>query len=127
MSKRKITHRTLVFSPSLPDTDGFERELMVDGTDKAHMGYQKVSRAKTLTFHVDYPLSRPDRSLAEYTFTRSRKNGWTLDNVVSAIRSIYRQIYKNAEKYGVWGHDISDLVIEEIRYKNGHIRMGIES
>lgn len=49
----------------------------------------------------DFPLKVPD-------------NGMDSQNLINKICEIYRRIYKNEEKYGIWGHDIEDLAIQQI-------------
>lgn len=55
----------------------------------------------------------------------------SLHELISEIRNSYKEIYKNYEssiKYGIWGHDIYDLVIESITiYDDNSISVGIGS
>jgi hypothetical protein len=74
-----------------------------------------ISTKPQIKFVITYPLEKP------VTFTRTRKK-WTFQNVVDEVRKIYQKnIYANAaqeNKYGVWGHGISDLSIEALDIKS---------
>ena len=77
-----------------------------------------------LRFKIDYPLSRP------VTIERFHVdgNGWTQKQFVEMICRVYADIYaaeddpghipgmlnrgKSEGPYGIWGHDIGDLVLE---------------
>lgn len=91
---------------------------------------------KELTVIVDYPLS------SNYRFELVSKNGFTRTQLINEISKRYYQLYDEEEntatiktvplqqrkiynrnqtngKYGIWGHDIGDLVLDEIHvYKN---------
>ena len=78
-----------------------------------------------------YPLSK------EAVFTFQNKNGFTRKDVIQHIVDTYRRIYQEEDesltetapttpgmlnrgatngKWGIWGHDIGDLVIERLTY-----------
>jgi len=89
-----------------------------------------------LTVIIDYPLS------TIYKFGLSSKSGFTRVQLINEISKHYYQLYDEEErtatiktvplkdrkiynrnktngKYGIWGHDIGDLVLDEIHvYKN---------
>ncbi len=89
-----------------------------------------------LTIIIDYPLS------INYKFAIASKNGFTRTQLINEISKHYYQLYDEEEKtatiktvplkqrkvynrnqtngkYGIWGHDIGDLVLDEIHvYKN---------
>jgi hypothetical protein len=95
-----------------------------------------VIREKELTVIVDYPL------LSNYNFELISKKGFTRAQLINEISKRYYQLYDEEEKtatiktvpmqqrkifnrnqtngkYGIWGHDIGDLVLDEIHvYKN---------
>jgi hypothetical protein len=73
---------------------------------------------------IDYPLDVP----AVFTI-KSGKNGIFQDKLVNIIVDKYREVYKNKAKYGIWGHGISDLFLEEVvvDYKAKEIRLGVGS
>lgn len=64
--------------------------------------------AGTYTFKYDYPLSNVA------TFTHKLKKKTTVANLLSIGRKDYERIYREEDKYGIWGHDIEDLVFEEV-------------
>ena len=55
----------------------------------------------------------------------------SLHELIKKIKHIYANIYKKPGLYGIWGHDIYDLVIESITVyqgdKNSIISVGIGS
>lgn len=91
----------------------------------------------SLTIIIDYPLS------TNYKFGLVSTGGFTRAQLITEISTHYYQIYEEEErtatvktvplndrkiynrnrtngKYGIWGHDIGDLVLDEIHvYKNG--------
>ena len=56
---------------------------------------------------LDYPLDKL------YTF--KVKGPLTAYDLALYIIKHYKKIYDQSEKYGVWGHDIDDLVVERLR------------
>jgi hypothetical protein len=85
-----------------------------------------------ITVIIDYPLTN------EYTFDLESKNGFTRWQLLKAISDNYYKLYAEEEKsatvktipiaerktmynrnrtngkYGIWGHDIADLILDEI-------------
>jgi hypothetical protein len=99
-----------------------------------------------LTIIIDYPLTN------EYRFDLESKNGFTREQLLMEISKNYYKLYEEEEisatiktipvdkrttmynrnqtngKYGIWGHDIADLVLSEILvYKttNGQIILSL--
>ncbi len=95
-----------------------------------------VIQEKEITVIVDYPLS------SNYKFELISKKGFTRAQLIKEISKCYYQLYDEEEKtatiktvpmqqrkifnrnqtngkYGIWGHDIGDLVLDEIHvFKN---------
>lgn len=71
-----------------------------------------ITRAKEITIHFDYPLSE------ETDITFWSKNGFTRKKFYDCIVKGYKRIYAKEETYGIWGHDIGDLIVEKV-YKQG--------
>lgn len=71
---------------------------------------EKVWRGKNIYIEFDYPLSR------SVTFIYTRAGGWTLGQVIQKVIDGYQTIYNDDDKpgcdYGIWGHNIGDLVLE---------------
>jgi len=87
---------------------------------------------------VDYPLRKAFR------FQHERKGGFTRAHLVEAICATYRNLYGAEEKnqtavpglidapenkppFGIFGHDIEDLILEGIRHECGgkyHLEVG---
>jgi len=82
---------------------------------------EKFTTRKNITIRLDYPLDKP------YDFKFSSKNGFSVGRVISLIQRAYANVYQHPDKYGVWGHDIGDLVIETITDMGTHIDVGIGS
>ncbi|MGL6096314.1 MAG: hypothetical protein ACRC7O_11025 [Fimbriiglobus sp.] len=60
---------------------------------------------------LDYPLEVP------VLFTIETGNEpWDLWAICCAIADEYTRVYQTPEAYGIWGHDLTDLVIEELLY-----------
>jgi hypothetical protein len=65
---------------------------------------------QTYKLIIDYPVS--------LTYVKNIKTGKTGKDSVDIIRAIgvaYTHVYNDTEKYGIWGHDMDDLVIEGIK------------
>jgi len=60
-----------------------------------------------LTFLINYPVNNPLQVKIENI-------SCIADILVPIARAYKNKIYKYPEKYGVWGHDISDLYFEGI-------------
>lgn len=99
---------------------------------------------------IDYPVSNPVTVVLE-----NAGEGFSLRSLIAAISDKYHEIYKEEEatantkttpieqrktllnrnqtdgKYGIWGHDISDLFLTEIEVyqHNGaiYLKLGIDS
>jgi hypothetical protein len=104
---------------------------------------------KKISIVIDYPLQN------EYHFRLESKNGFSRKDLLLEISKNYHQLYKEEEesatvktlpiderpiqnrnktngKYGIWGHDISDLVLTDIYvYKDDNggitVTMNIDS
>jgi hypothetical protein len=93
-----------------------------------------VIKDKKIAIEFSYPLENV------FVFNFKSKNGFTRRQLVEHIINTYKQIYEEEEKtnmdtgkvvtncrllnrpttsgkYGIWGHAISDLVIEKILYE----------
>lgn len=60
---------------------------------------------------IDYPLERP------CLFTVNvGEEPWSVWEICCAFAEQYARIYEQPERYGIWGHDLSDLWIERLLY-----------
>ncbi|MGE0432231.1 MAG: hypothetical protein AB7K09_24735 [Planctomycetota bacterium] len=66
----------------------------------------------TLKVLLDYPLSVP----VVFEWQADSDHYWDVWELIGAICTHYQRIYAEADRYGVWGHDIGDLVIESIEF-----------
>lgn len=120
--------------------DGIIQSIRIDSPQfeiKNLIGRDEVViQEKEITVIVDYPLS------SNYKFELISKNGFTRAQLIKEISKCYYQLYDEEEKtatiktvpmqqrkifnrnqtngkYGIWGHDIGDLVLDEIHvFKN---------
>ena len=78
---------------------------------------------KEFTLVIDYPLSKP------FTIKlKSGTKGITREGMVNRIVKYYKKVYANASKYGIWGHDLGDLVLGSvILFPDGTVRLGVDS
>jgi hypothetical protein len=60
---------------------------------------------------IDYPLERPCLFTIEIG-----EEPWSLWEICCAFADQYAKIYESPERYGVWGHDMTDLWIEGLTY-----------
>ncbi len=60
---------------------------------------------------INYPLKRP----CVFTINIG-KEPWSIWEVCCAFAEQYARIYEQPEKYGIWGHDLTDLWIERLFY-----------
>ena len=74
-------------------------------------GDHVIIRAHTIEIVYNYPLN------GSYRFMHTNKRGWTRKRLAQAIEKDYVYMYHKSERYGIWGHDIRDLVIEGIEYE----------
>lgn len=106
-----------------------------------------VIKVNIVTVIIDYPLKN------ECRFGLSSPNGFTRGQLVNAISAKYHEIYKEEEdsgkvktvpadkrttvsnrnqtdgKYGIWGHDLSDLALDHIliyQATNGDIVLSLD-
>ena len=59
--------------------------------------------------YIDYPLAPDKAQKFQFTWKENRFD------LCRQICEAYHSIYEEKEKYGVWGHDIGDLVIEQLQ------------
>ena len=95
------------------------------------------------TLCITYPLSR------DFTTKISTKEGgMTRESFVALVVLCYKQIYKDEDKtseidashipgmynrvttdgvYGIWGHDLSDLILHTLHVRGKKLTLGIDS
>lgn len=114
MKKKKLTNKITVFMP-ITDLMGWKGE------------FQNLPANSTYELIIDYPLSNWGRFKI-----KTGKNGLGLVGLLSKIGKLYQEVYDTdeededgEEKYGVWGHDITDLHLEgiDIDHKRKKIRL----
>jgi hypothetical protein len=108
---------TDTFAGRLEDEDSWPEDqwcvAWVDcyGTEGTKDYTARFTDLKAVTIVFTYPLSRkPRREFRSET-------GFTRAEIVECIRSGYRKLYAEEDltgKWGIWGHDIGDLIIERV-------------
>lgn len=70
-----------------------------------------LEKGDVLTGYISYPLKNPKKAMFRWDENRFK--------LCEQICDYYRRIYEEEEQspglYGIWGHGIEDLVIEQIR------------
>ncbi|SRR5258706_6526389 len=86
--------------------------------------FTKLPANKVFILKIDYPLS----TCATFKL-KTGKQGMGLIRLLNEIGKAYTKVYVQDEHYGIWGHDIGDLVIEgiNINYKNKTISLSVGS
>lgn len=69
---------------------------------------RRVTRKHHLLLVINYPFDW------SHEFKLTRRGGWTMGQLITAIQDAYQKLYKTPVANGVWGHGINDLVIERI-------------
>ena len=64
---------------------------------------------------IDYPLEVPVLFPIE-----AGPEPWPLWDICCAFAAQYVKIYEQPERYGVWGHDMADLWIDQMDYYPDH-------
>lgn len=66
---------------------------------------------------LTYPLGRPHVFTWEPAGDADRPlTHWNIAELLEEIAAQYALIYEQPDKYGIWGHDIGDLVVEALRW-----------
>jgi hypothetical protein len=60
---------------------------------------------------IDYPIKSPVLFTIE-----TGSSPWSLWDICCAFADQYDKIYEHPERYGIWGHDLTDLWIERLVY-----------
>ena len=87
-----------------------------------HLNKLFVAQNESVILIIDYPLHDPFIKKLN-----GGKLGLTAADLVDEIIKSYQKIYQNLGKYGVWGHDMEDLVIEGINRTGNKIYLSIGS
>lgn len=92
------------------------------GHNHIECGDIKFDKEINGTLYLVYPLSVVVKENIKFN---------SLYSLINKIRETYQEVYKNREsciKYGVWGHDIYDLIIEGIiLYEDNSVEVNIGS
>jgi hypothetical protein len=72
---------------------------------------EKEGLPTTVRGLIDYPLERP----CLFTINVGEEP-WSVWDICCAFAEQYSRIYEQPVKYGIWGHDVTDLWIERLLY-----------
>jgi hypothetical protein len=81
-----------------------------------------VKPNEMVTLIIDYPLSMPFSKII-----KGGGKGLTGADIVDEVIKAYKIIYNNQDFYGVWGHNMGDLVLVSIERKRNKIYVGVDS
>jgi hypothetical protein len=102
--------RTIIIRKGKRLTEEQAGEIRVgDAIETEHEGLPTTVRGL-----IDYPLERP----CLFTINVGEAP-WSVWDICSAFAEQYARIYEQPEKYGIWGHDLTDLWIERLLYFPG--------
>jgi hypothetical protein len=76
-----------------------------------YVEFESEDMPETVRGLIDYPLDKPVLFTIE-----TGTSPWFLWDILSAFADQYAQIYEHPQRFGVWGHDLSDLWIERLFY-----------
>jgi hypothetical protein len=76
-----------------------------------YIEFEGVEQPRVVRGLIDYPLDGP------VVFAIDLKSEmWYLWDILSAFSDQYVRVYEDAERFGVWGHDLDDLWIDRLFY-----------
>lgn len=86
--------------------------------------FNKLPPNKTYTLIIGYPLNNPAK-----IEVKTGKTGMGVANLLAKIGESYRNVYDNAERFGIWGHDIDDLILSgvNVNHKTKMITLDVDS
>src|SRR5262249_44441397 len=67
---------------------------------------------KTAIGLIDDPLEHP----MQFQIDFEEEGYWNLSEILDAFADQYHMIYENPRRFGVTGHDLSNLWIEQLKY-----------
>jgi len=130
-----------VASLTLAQADSIIKACPENGRkDDRHFDDWWAYEPRTLWVDIDYPLARGVRLAIAPMISRGHlckvcgmkkpfeRTVMSPGYFLWTVAKEYERIYKEHEKYGVWGHEMSDLGFERIRIaKDGVVDLGIGS
>lgn len=77
--------------------------------DNGVMIFSTELENKEVEVELMYPLK------IKHSFTYSDNGAGDVTDLISKIVSEYKNVYSRPKEFGIWGHSIEDLVIENLR------------
>jgi hypothetical protein len=81
-------------------------------TLEAYVEDNNIEFPKTAVGLIDDPLERPVLFAIDF----EEEGYWNLSEILEAFADQYHMIYENPRRFGVSGHDLSNLWIEQLKY-----------
>jgi hypothetical protein len=102
-----------------------DANALVRGAYRGHA--EKYLPTRTYTIDIDYPMHMMARvTVYPYRNDRGHKHV-TVGYLLAMLGRAYRRIYREPEKFGVWGHGIGDLTFAKIEVRDNIINVGVDS
>jgi hypothetical protein len=102
-----------------------DANALVRAASRGHA--EKYLPTRTYTVDIDYPLHTIAR-VTVHPFRDARGyHHVTVGYLLAMLGRVYRRIYREPEKFGVWGHGIGDLCFAKIAVRDNIINVGVDS
>jgi len=101
--------------------------LLFGNTSKDEYATWYEFAPRDLVVTIDYPLD-PGGEVRIPASAFTRRDMPSLGLFLLAVAREYRELYKKPAKYGIWGHDLSDLYFERVTVaKDGTVELAVGS
>lgn len=111
-----ITQHNFIFDIGVDGTHVCE-EVNYDDADVPVDLDGVFEKTGLLVYTLDYPLE----VTVEFRHVHEDDSPWTIRQFVETLCADYAGIYEAPEKFGVWGHEIEDLVFEGATRDDGGV------
>ena len=102
-----------------------DANALVRAASRGHA--EKYLPTRTYTIDLDYPMHMMAR-VTVYPYRNGRGHQHvTVGYLLAMLGRAYRRIYREPEKFGVWGHGIGDLCFAKIAVRDNIINVGVDS
>ncbi len=102
-----------------------DANALVRAASRGHA--EKYLPTRTYTIDLDYPLHTIARvKVYPYRNDIGHKHV-TVGYLLAMLGRAYKRIYREPDKFGVWGHGIGDLTFAKIAVRDNIINVGVDS
>lgn len=103
-----------------------DANALVRAASRGHA--EKYLPTRTYTIDIDYPMDHMVARVTVYPYRNDRGHQHvTVGYLLAMLGRAYRRIYREPEKFGVWGHGIGDLTFARLDVNDNIIRVGVDS